>query len=155
VPALEHGDFWLAESSAIVEYLEDLAPAPPMLPQDPRERGRARQVMAWIRSDLMAIREERSTWTMFYGPSGKPLSSAGEAAAQKLFRAALALVPEGRATIGGAFSIADADLAFMLQRLICSKDPVPAPLRAYADGHWGRPSVQAFVARERPPYTPY
>ena len=58
VPALEHDDFWLAESSAIIEYLEDtFAPPkhPRVLPTDPRQRARARQVMAWVRSDLMAL----------------------------------------------------------------------------------------------------
>src|SRR6185369_3470803 len=28
VPALVHGDFWLTESSAIIEYLEEVFPAP-------------------------------------------------------------------------------------------------------------------------------
>jgi glutathione S-transferase len=72
VPALAHGDFWLTESSAIVEYLEDVFPAPahaPLLPANPLARARARQLMAWIRSDLMALREERPTTTMFYAPA--------------------------------------------------------------------------------------
>ena len=37
-----------------------------MLPAAPRDRARARQIMAWIRSDLMPIREERATHTFFY-----------------------------------------------------------------------------------------
>jgi glutathione S-transferase len=56
VPALAHGDFMLAESSAIVEYLEEIFPAPAhprLLPEDVRRRARARQVLAWIRSDLL------------------------------------------------------------------------------------------------------
>src|SRR5512143_4180872 len=43
VPALRHGDFWLAESSAIDEYLEDAFPPPAhprRYPADPRDRGR-------------------------------------------------------------------------------------------------------------------
>ena len=38
-----------------------------LLPAAPRDRARARQIMAWIRSDLMPIREERATHTFFYG----------------------------------------------------------------------------------------
>jgi glutathione S-transferase len=158
VPALEHGDFWLGESSAIVEYLEDVFAAPRyprVLPADARERARARQVMAWIRSDLMAIRDERSTVTMFYQPARQPLSPAGAAARDKLVRAAELLLPPGRSTIGSEFSIADADLAFMLQRLLRSSDAVPDRLRAYAEAHWQRPSVRAFVERQRSAYVPY
>ena len=37
---------------------------PPLLPALPQPRARARQLLAWIRSDLMPIREERATHTM-------------------------------------------------------------------------------------------
>src|SRR5262249_42899388 len=64
VPMLRHGDLHLSESSAIAEYLDDTFPnTPRLLPADVRQRARARQVMAWVRSDLMPIREERSTNT--------------------------------------------------------------------------------------------
>ena len=66
VPSLTDGDFSLAESQAIVEYLEDVQPTPPILPHDSKERARARQLLAWIRSDLDALRAERPTTTMFY-----------------------------------------------------------------------------------------
>src|ERR1700756_3130948 len=69
VPVLVDGDFALSESSAIDEYLEDAYPPPAharILPADARARARARQVMAWLRSDLMPIREERSAEYVFY-----------------------------------------------------------------------------------------
>src|SRR6478609_53699 len=59
VPALVDGAFSLSESSAIVEYLEDKWPPPAhpaLLPRDLQRRARARQIMAWVRSDLMPIR---------------------------------------------------------------------------------------------------
>jgi len=65
VPALVHGDFALAESSAIIEYLEDVFPSPPVLPADAKQRARARQLQAWLRSDLAALREERPTTVIF------------------------------------------------------------------------------------------
>ena len=40
MPALTNGDFGLADSSAIVHYLEALQPQPPLIPQEARERGR-------------------------------------------------------------------------------------------------------------------
>lgn len=152
VPALQHGDFWLAESSAIVEYLDEAFPdRPRMLPDDLRERARARQVMAWIRSDLLALREERPTTTMFYERATKPLSSAGQAAADKLVRVADLLIPDGKTSLFSAFSVADADLAFMLHRLILNGHEVPPKARTFAEAQWARASIQAFVVRERRP----
>ncbi|MFP3374167.1 glutathione S-transferase N-terminal domain-containing protein, partial [Pseudomonas sp. SIMBA_068] len=56
VPTLLDGDFALSESSAITEYLEQVYPGTPVYPADPRQRARARQVQAWLRSDLLPIR---------------------------------------------------------------------------------------------------
>jgi glutathione S-transferase len=156
VPALRHGDFWLSESSAIAEYLDEcFATGVSLLPKEPQARARARQVMAWIRSDLMALREERSTHTMFYAPATKALSPAGVAAAEKLERVARALVPANAEPLFGAWSIADSDLAFMLHRLLLNGHTVDARVRAWAEAQWQRPSVQAFVTHMRPPYVAY
>lgn len=151
VPALMHGDFCLAESSAIVEYLDEAFPdSPRMLPSDIRHRARARQIMAWLRSDLLALREERPTTTMFYARADKALSPAAQDAADKLLRVGDALIQEGQSSLFGEFCIADADLAFMLHRLILNGHEVPAKVQSYAERIWARPSVQAFVVRERP-----
>lgn len=158
VPALAHGDFWLTESSAIIEYLEETFPAPhhpAVLPTSPGPRARARQVMAWIRSDLMALREERPTTTMFYEPATAPLSPAGTAAAEALLHVATALIPARGGPLFGTWSIADADLTFMLHRLILNGQPVPPAIRAYADAQWQRPSVQEFVTHQREPFRAY
>ncbi len=154
VPALQHAGFWLAESSAIIEYLEDAFPAPAhpcVLPPDVRQRARARQVMAWVRSDLQALREERPTTTMFYEQASKPLSAAGRAAAEKLLRVADLLIPPGAAALFDSWCIADADLAFMLHRLILNGHEVPAKIRAFAAAQWQRPSVREYVEHARPP----
>jgi glutathione S-transferase len=158
VPVLEHGSFVLSESSAIVEYLEDVFPPPAyvsLLPAPPKERARARQIMAWLRSDLLPIRQERPTATIFYARAGAPLSAAGRDAADKLIAAASAFLPDGRPSLFDAFSVADVDLALMLKRLIANGDAVPPKLEAFADAQWRRPSVRAFVDRPRPPYVPY
>jgi glutathione S-transferase len=157
VPALDDDGFWLAESSAIAEYVDERWPedGPRIMPENVRDRARARQVMAWIRSDLMPIREERATHTMFYERAKVPLTEAGQKAAEKLERVAMELVPDGRKTLAPAFSVADADLGFMLQRLLMNGHELPQKLRAYADAQWSRPSVRAFVERKRPPYVAY
>jgi glutathione S-transferase len=150
VPTLVQGEFALSESSAITEYLEDVFPQVPVYPTEPRQRARARQVQAWLRSDLMPIRQERSTLVVFYGLKGEPLSPVAEAAAHTLINAAQALLADGRDYLFGAWSIADVDLAVMLNRLILNGDSVPANLVAYAQRQWQRPSVQEWVKQARP-----
>jgi glutathione S-transferase len=157
VPSLLHGDFSLAESSAIAEYLEDVFPEGPRLfPAEPRLRARARQIMAFLRSDLGPLREERSSETVFYPRVGAlpPLSPAAQASAQKLFRVAGQLLP-GSGDLFGTWCLADTDLAMMLQRLVHNGDPVPAPLAAYAERQWQRPSARGYIDRKRAPYVPY
>ncbi|PHN26056.1 glutathione transferase [Pseudomonas sp. ICMP 460] len=151
VPTLVEGEFALSESSAISEYLEQAYPATPVYPADPKLRARARQVQAWLRSDLLPIRQERSTRVVFYGQQVPPLSPVAEVAARKLISAAQALLVGNPASLFGAWSIADVDLALMLNRLILGGDSVPAALLDYARRQWQRPSVQAWVNLQRPP----
>jgi glutathione S-transferase len=151
VPTLVHGDFALSESSAITEYLEDVFPQVPVYPQDLWLRAKARQVQAWVRSDLLPIRQERSTLVVFYGLKSKPLSPAAESAARKLFGAALTLLADNPEYLFGQWSIADVDLALMLNRLILNGDSVPPMLVEYAQRQWLRPTVQEWVKLQRPP----
>ncbi|VVD63364.1 glutathione transferase [Pandoraea nosoerga] len=151
VPTLVHGDFTLSESSAISEYLETVSPAAPVYPAGARERARARQVQAWLRSDLGALREERSTEVIFYRASDRPLSDAGYAAASKLIAIAQSLLPDGRLSLFDQWCIADVDLALMLNRLVYNDDVVPPALAAYARHQFARPAVQEWLAMTRPP----
>jgi len=154
VPTLEHEGFWLAESSAIVDYLEEAFPAPQysrLLPESLRQRARARQIMAWLRSDLQALREERPTTMMFYQRAATPLSAAGEAAADRLLRVADLLIAEGATSLFGPWCIADSELALMLHRLILNGNEVPNKIRHFAEVQWRRPSVCEFVEHDRPP----
>ncbi len=95
VPTLVCVGFALSESSAIAEYLEELQPLPRLYPSSPQARAHARQVQAWLRSELLALRQDRSTKVIFYRPTASPLSPAGEVAAQKLLQAASALLAHG------------------------------------------------------------
>lgn len=154
VPTLSHGDFHLSESSAIAEYLDELYPAPDysiVYPKDLKLKARARQIQAWIRSDFLLIREERSTETVFCKPSEKPLSEAAQQEAAKLLAAADNLIRDGAKNLFNDWCIADTDLALMLNRLILNNDHVPEKLKNYACYQWERSSVQKWVKLDHSP----
>jgi glutathione S-transferase len=155
IPTLIHDHFALSESSAICEYVDESFDGTQLYPVGLRDRARARQIQAWLRSDLIPIREERPTFVVFCGAKRPALSPQAMESAQKLFAAALQLL-EGRAEyLFGEWSIADVDLAMMLQRLVAHGDSVPQRLVDYADHQWHRPSVQRWVNHARPPLTEY
>ncbi|MYM22848.1 glutathione transferase [Duganella sp. FT135W] len=152
VPALVEGDFVLTESTAITEYLEETFPAPEyvrLYPQDRRQRAQARQIQAWVRSDLVPVRVERDTETVFFGKACSPLTETAQQAAAKLVHVAERFV-QGPQHLFGDWSIADTDLAIMLSRLVRNGDEVPQKLRDYVEFQWQRPSVQAWLARHQP-----
>jgi len=147
VPTLRHGNAWISESLAVLEYLEEAFPPPRfarLYPEDLQERARVRMVQGLLRSDFLPIREERSTETIFYRDPIQPLSVKAEAARQRLLRIAAAVL-EQRGTIASSYSIADVDLATMLQRLVANGDPVPEHLASYARAIWQRPAVQQWL----------
>ncbi|HEV8245040.1 MAG TPA: glutathione transferase, partial [Polyangiaceae bacterium] len=153
VPAIEHTGFWLTESQAIVEYLEETFTPPEhprALPSQPRVMARARQILAWLRSDLQNLRKERSTETMFYERRVQPLTRPAQADANKLVRVVEQLLPEGATTVFPKWSLVDADLAFMLARLHLNHDPLPDRLKKYVESNWKRPSIHAYIAKRRP-----
>ena len=155
VPTLIHDGFTLSESSAICEYVDDTFDGTRLFPTDPRDRARARQIQAWVRSDLMPIRDERPTFVVFNGAKRPALSEAARDAAEQLFSAALTLLDGRTDNLFGAWSIVDVDLAMMLQRLIVLGDAVPQRLIDYAAHQWQRPSVGQWLLKKRPPLIGY
>lgn len=150
IPTLVHEGFALSESSAIAEYLEDLAPGHPHLfPLGIQQRARARQLQAWLRSDLLVIRKERPADLIYFGKKNTALSDESQAAVARLFFVAEHLLEEGAENLFGDWSIADTDLAIMLNRLVANGDPVPERLVKYVRGQWDRDSVRAWMDLER------
>lgn len=151
VPTLVHNDFYLSESSAISEYLDELLPAPKhtlIYPRDIQSKATARQIQAWLRSDFLPIRQERSTEVVFLKPTKTPLSIAAQASANKLFTAADRLLKNGATNLFDEWSIADTDLALMLNRFVLNGDDIPEKLVTYAKYQWQRPSVQAWINKQ-------
>lgn len=149
VPTLSIGKFNLSESSAITEYLEEIFPPPQFVsvyPTDLKEKAIARQVQAWLRSDFLEIREERSTEVIFYSKQNLiPLSEVATRSLNKLIPAVEDLLPNGNQNMFSQWCIADTDLALMLNRLIKNGDEIPYKLRAYADHQWEKESIQKWV----------
>ncbi len=149
VPLLVHGELWLTESLAISEYLAETFPTPGhprLFPADLGERARARQVMSWLRTSLMALRSDRPTSSVFARPTVRAMTDNGKEDAAELIRVATALVPVGATQMFKDWSIADADLALALMRMIASQDHVPEHLISYALAQWDRRSVKRFCA---------
>lgn len=59
MPALRVGQHVIAQSGAILEYLEETHPRPPLLPADPIQRAQARAFAQLIASDLHPINNNR------------------------------------------------------------------------------------------------
>jgi glutathione S-transferase len=87
---------------------------------------------------------------VFFGARLKPLSAEAQESALRLFTAVEALLPKGAENLFGDWCIADTDLALMLNRLALHEDVMPDRLARYARHQWSRPSVKAWLARERP-----
>ncbi len=158
VPSIAHGDFVLAESSAIAEYLEEVFPPPHyprLFPADLKERATAREIMAWIRSDFGPIREERATTSIFVQPAHTALSEQAKAAQRRLVAGIAPLIHPERSTIFEHWCLADTDVALMLQRLNLNGDELPRALRDFAEANWKRPSVKKWLSHPRDDYTPY
>ena len=78
VPFLEDGDFGIAQSQAILEYLEETIPATPLLPDSARGRARVRsfcnsiccdvhplnnlRVLMYLKEELGVSDEQRDAW---------------------------------------------------------------------------------------------
>ncbi|GAO39992.1 putative glutathione S-transferase [Sphingomonas changbaiensis NBRC 104936] len=56
VPVLDDDGWTLAESAAIVGYLDDVLDGPPLLPENPRDRARARTIETLASHELAGLR---------------------------------------------------------------------------------------------------
>ena len=147
VPCLVHGELWLTESSAISEYLAELFPPPQhphLFPADRVARARARQVMSWLRTSLMGLRNDRPTSSVFMQPVSGALSEKAQRDVDELLGVTERLLAgHDRLTLVEQWCVADADLALMLMRLVANRDPVPQRIADYVRAQWGRDSIRS------------
>jgi glutathione S-transferase len=155
VPALAHGDFWLSESLAVVEYLEEAFPPPAwpaLFPGSLRERARARQILSFVRSELGELRRERTSWRVVY-PSGPlpPLGPAARSEVDELLHVTSRLLASGELR---QWPVVSAEVTFAILRLVRTGETVPAEIAAFVDEVCARPSVREYLEHERPPHPP-
>ena len=159
MPALEDGEFTLADSSAIVHYLEAKHPEPALIPADARQRGKA----IWFDelADTVLFDCGRK---LFFNRIVAPrfLNRAGdEAAADAAEQEELPplldylerVVPDGEGyLVGDRLTLADISVASPFANLAhvgIVLDPERYPkTRAYVERILARPSFAAMIAKE-------
>ena len=157
IPALQDGDFTLADSTAIVTYLDALHPDPPMLPGDAQTKAMA----IWYEEfadTIMTPAGGKIVFNRFVGP--KFLGVPGDEAAAKQGEAELAPVlayfegvaPETDWLTGSALSIGDIAVASVFRTLsYVGFEPDTALLPRTAAWYarvCARPAWQEVAARE-------
>jgi glutathione S-transferase len=153
IPVLDHGDFRLYETQAILRYLDRLVPDPPLTPTDARTEARMNQVIGVTDSYLMADFSGPIAFQRIVAPrSGLPTDEARLVAA--LPRAKICLDEVARLLgdkpymAGAALSIADLIIApqLVFAPLVEDVGPVMSQhpnLLAWIERMKTRPSMQA------------
>lgn len=138
VPLLEDGDNLVSQSLAIIEYLEETHPEPPLLPKDAAARARVRalaldiaceihplnnlRVLRYLVHDLKLAEADKDRWYKHWVETGL------EAVERQL-----AALP-GRYCHGDTPTLADCCLVpqiFNAQRMDCRTDHVPQVMRVF------------------------
>jgi maleylacetoacetate isomerase len=153
VPALEDGGRTLIQSLAIMEYLEERHPQPPLLPADPLDRAYVRAVCGIVACEIHPLNNLR---TLKHIRRTYGLDEAGVNAwyrhwiADGLGMLERYVVAEGRAgrhAFGDAPTLADCCIVpqiFNAQRYDCDLTPYPAVMRIFD----ACMQLEAFVAAQ-------
>lgn len=159
MPALVDGDYGLADSSAIIHYLEVKHPEPPLIPADAQARGRTIWWDEFADTLLMGCLQKlffnRVVAPVFLKRPGKP--DVADAAEKKelppLLRYLEEQAPETDFLVGEELTLADLAVASPLANLEhmgMTIDVGTYPrLAAYVQRILSRPSFAGLLARER------
>ena len=139
VPLLEDGSERLSQSMAIIEYLDETHPQPPLLPADPLGRARVRalaqtiaceihplnnlRVLKYLVRELKVDEEAKNTWYRHWVREGLAA-----------FERQLERGPAGAFCHGDAPTLADCCLVpqiFNARRLDCDLDGLPRTMAAF------------------------
>lgn len=158
MPAMDDDGFLLADSSAIIHYLEAKYPEPALIPANAKERG---QVVWWdeFGDTVLALCSgkmffNRIVAPKFLGREGD-LAAAAQAEAEelpKLLDYLESAIPASGFLVGDRFTLADLAVASPLMNFRhCGTgiDPVRhAKIAAWSEAILSRPSLAPWVAKE-------
>jgi glutathione S-transferase len=158
MPALVDGDYGLADSSAIIHYLEAKYPDPELIPSDPRERGRVIWFDEFADTILFAcgakIFFNKVVAPRFLGREGD--LSAAEAAERDELPPLLdyleGAIPDSGYLVGDRLTLADIAVAGPFANFShcdVAIDSARYPkITAYVNAILSRPSFTQYVERE-------
>jgi glutathione S-transferase len=159
MPALRDGAFTLADSSAIIHYLEARFPDPELIPADPRMRGRVIWFEEFADTSLASCGAKmfynRVVLPRFFGKQGDE-EVARNAECEELpplLDYLETVVPKpGEFLVGGRITLADVAIASQfvnLTHLGCERDQARhGRIYAYVDATLARPSFASWIERE-------
>ena len=159
MPALDDDGYFLADSSAIVHYLEAKHPTPALIPADPRERGR----VVWfdeygdtvIMTCAAKIFFNRVVAPRFLKRAGDLEVAAGAERDElpKVFDYLESVAPEQGFLVGDGLTLADlavasplANLAYMDMEIDGGRYP---RTKAFVERILARPSFASWIARDQ------
>ncbi len=155
IPALEDEEFRLADSSAIIHYLERTHPAPALLPTDAKDLGRAIWFDELGDTELFPVLIKPFVQRVLRPKMMKlPCDEAVVAKCMteelpRLFDYLEGTI-DGEYLVGGAFSLADISVATTFHNLHLAGEAVDAgrwpKLASYVKGILERPSFQTAIA---------
>jgi glutathione S-transferase len=160
MPALRDEAFTLADSSAIIQYLEAKFPDPQLIPSDPQERGRVIWFEEYADTIIASCGAKmfynRVVLPRFLGKSGDE-EAARTAECEELPPLLDYLETEvpapGEFLVGGRITLADIAVASQLvnlQHLKCARDMTRhGRVYSWADAILSRPSFARWIERER------
>ena len=138
VPLLRDGDHTLTQSLAIIEYLDETHPQPPLLPSEPRERARVRalaldvaceihplnnlRVLRYLVRDLKVSEDDKDRWYRHWVETGLEVVERQLAAQPATY------------CHGNTPTLADCCLVpqiFNVQRFKCRTDHIPQTMRVF------------------------
>lgn len=159
IPALEHGDFRLCDSSAIAVYLDALAPEAALIPLAPQERART----IWLEEFADGILFPAGA-KLFFNRIVKPLflkqrgnaEEADQAESEEippLLDYLEGIIPASGYLVEGRLTLADIAVASPLVNLLHNgvvMDPARHPrLAQFVGMMFARPAFAELIARER------